>query len=80
MYQKHSCEDFLSLEQFQVWLENRVKEKDNPIANILASDKPYKNSLNPIRSNNFGNKNNNADREIKCSLCKNKHKIVINLK
>ena len=38
----NSREDFLSLEQFQIWLENRVKEQYNPMANILASDKPYK--------------------------------------
>ena len=52
-----NCEDFLSLEQFQTWLENRVKELCNPIANILASDESYKNRDNPIRSNNFSNKN-----------------------
>ena len=69
-------EDFLSVEQFQIWLENRVKEQYNPTANILASDKPYKNRDNPIRSNNFSNKNNNTDREIKCWLCENKHKIT----
>ena len=57
-------EDFLSVEQFQIWLENRVKEQYNPTANILAIDKPYKNRDNPIRSNNFSNKNNNTDREI----------------
>ena len=60
-----TCEDFLLLEQFQNWLENRVKEQYNRIANILASDKPYKNRDNPIRSNNFSNKNN-TDRKIKC--------------
>ena len=71
-----NCEDFLSLEQFQIWLENRVKEQYNVIANILASDEPYKNRDNPIRLNNFSNKNNNTDREIKCWLCENKHKIT----
>ena len=71
-----NCEDFLSLEQFQIWLENRVKEQYNVIANILASGEPYKNRDNPIRLNNFSNKNNNTDREIKCWLCENKHKIT----
>ena len=37
-----NCEDLWSLEQFQIWLDNRVKEHYNPIANILASDEPYK--------------------------------------
>ena len=71
-----NCEDFLSLQQFQIWLENRVKEQYNPIANILASDKSYKNRDNPTRSNNFSNKNSNTDREIKCWLCENKLKIT----
>ena len=38
----NSREDFLSLEQFQIWLENRVKEQYSPMTNTLASDKPYK--------------------------------------
>ena len=38
----NSREDFLSLEQFQIWLENRVKEQYSPMTNISASDKPYK--------------------------------------
>ena len=71
-----NCEDFLSLKQFQIWLENRVKEQCNPIANILASDEAYKNRDNPIRSNNFSNKNISTDREIKCWLSENKHKIT----
>ena len=29
-----NCEDFLSLEQYQIWLENRAKEQYNPIAKV----------------------------------------------
>ena len=34
---------------------------------MLASDEPYKNRDNPIRSTNTSIKKNNTDREIKCS-------------
>ena len=49
-----------------------MKEQYNLIANILASDGPYKNRDNPIRSNNFSYKNSSTD----CWLCENKHKIT----
>ena len=52
-----------------------MKEQHNPIETILANDEPYKNRDKPIRSNNVSNKNN-TDREIKCWLCENKHKIT----
>ena len=29
-----NCEDFLSLEQYQIWLENRAKEQYIPVANV----------------------------------------------
>ena len=53
-----------------------MKEQCNPIGNILANDEAYKNRDNPITSNNFSNKNISTDREIKCWLCENKHKIT----
>ena len=32
---------FVSLEQFEMWLDTKVKEQFNPIANILSIDQPY---------------------------------------
>ena len=53
-----------------------MKEQYNRIANILDSDEQYNNRDNPMRLNNFSNKNNNTNREIKCWICENKHKIT----
>ena len=39
-------DSFMSLQQFQTWLENRVKAYHNPIANVLASEVTHKNKGN----------------------------------
>ena len=54
-----------------------MKEQYNPISNVLASSEPYKNRDTTRRSNNFTNKNNNTDREMKSSLCANNHKTTL---
>ena len=54
-----------------------MKEQYNLITNILAGGKTSKNRDNPIRLNNFSNKNNNPGTEINCQLCANKHKIAV---
>ena len=53
-----------------------MKKQYSRIANILDSHEHYNNRDNPIRLNNFSNKNNNTNREIKCWICENKHNIT----
>ena len=53
---------FVSLEQFEKWLDTKVKQQVNPIANILSIDQPYR-PRDHIRSNNI---NQDESQEIKC--------------
>ena len=60
------------LEQFEKWLDTKVKEQFNPFANILSIDQPYR-PRDHIRSNNI---NQDESQEIKCWFCSDDHKLV----
>ena len=62
---------FVSLEQFEKWLDTKVKQQVNPIANILSIDQPYR-PRDHIRSNNI---NQDGSQEIKCWFCSDDHKL-----
>ena len=71
-----SDDSFITLEQFENWLEKRIKEQYNPIANILAKDEQHiknKDSRFPINLNH----SSVFEKDIKCWLCSEKHKITI---
>ena len=63
---------FASLEQFEKWLDTKVKKQFNPIAIILSIDQPYR-PRDHIRSNNI---NQDESQEIKCWFCSDDHKLV----
>ena len=58
---------FVSLDQFENWLDTKVNEQFNPIANIISVDKIYL-----IKSNNI---NQDEFQEIKCRFCSDDHKL-----
>ena len=62
---------FVSLEQFENWLDTKVNEEFNPIANIISIDQPYC-PRDHIRSNNI---NQDEFQEIKCRFCSDDHKL-----
>ena len=67
----------VTLIEFEHWLENRVKEYFNPIANIITDnelrkrEKPFKSTVNgtylPFK---------NEDNDPCCWLCKQKHRLM----
>ena len=74
LYNSHSNitlkrNSFISLEQFEKWLDSNVKEQFNPIANILSIDQRYR-PRDHIRSNNI---NQDESQEIKCWFCSDDH-------
>ena len=68
----------VTLIEFEHWLENRVKEYFNPIANIIADnelrkrEKPFKSTVNGTYSP-FTNEHNDPC----CWLCKQKHRLTV---
>ena len=75
-YQRHSYiiferNSFVSLEQFEKWLDTKVKEQFNTFANILSIDELYC-PRDHITSNNI---NQDESKEIKCWFCPDDHKL-----
>ena len=75
-YKSHSNiilerKSFVSLEQFEKWLDTKIKEQFNPIANILSIDQPYR-PRDHIRSSNI---NQHESQEIRCWFCSDDHKL-----
>ena len=62
---------FVSLEQFEKWLDTKVKEQFNPIVNIPSIDQPDCPRYH-IRSNNI---NQDEPQEVKCWFCSYDHKL-----
>ena len=75
-YQSHSNislerNSFVSLERFEKWLDTKVKERFNSLANILSIDQPNR-LRDHVRKNNF---NQDESQEIKCWFCSDDHKL-----
>lgn len=67
--------DTISLLEFEKWLENRMKELFNPIADIIASQEISSKKDPLYKRINNGSTTDKDD--IKCWFCSKKHKITI---
>lgn len=87
LFYNHSKEYFntnqvISIQQFEQWLEHRLKQFFNPIADIIASQEPvkFRDFNKPSTRNNLLNKtgdDNNSDEtsKVKCWLCSSDHRM-----
>ena len=65
--------EVISLLEFELWLENRMKELFNPIADIIASQESNRKKA-PLKAINAGHISERE--EVKCWFCSKKHKVT----
>ena len=65
--------EVISLLEFELWLENRMKELFNLIADIIASQESNRKKA-PLKAINAGHISERE--EVKCWFCSKKHKVT----
>ena len=73
---KHSNKNIYTLKELEKWLENKMQQFFNPIANILATSDENKRGDKPLFARNNHSSTSNISKMI-CWYCLKDHKLTV---